>query len=139
MKVKALMTKKVYTVTMDDSLGRVKELFDQNRFHHLLVVDQGNLSGVLSDRDLLKALSPQIDTLAATTRDLACLNKRVHQIMTRKPISLHAEASIRDAIDIFNDHMISCIPILNTEGKPVGILTWRDLMRALATPLELGG
>ncbi|WP_320824157.1 CBS domain-containing protein [Reinekea sp.] len=135
MKVNSLMTKKVDTVTMDDLLSRVKQLFEHNGYHHLLVVDQGKLSGVISDRDLLRAMSPLVDSAVATPKDMACLNKRAHQIMTRNPICLHENVAVREAIDVFNLHAISCIPILDANGKPVGILSWRDLMRALAKPL----
>ena len=72
------MTKKVVTVEMDDSLRLVKEIFDNVSFHHLLVVDGGKLYGVISDRDLLKNLSPNIGTVAETSRDLAALNKKAH-------------------------------------------------------------
>lgn len=136
MKVNSFMTKHIVTVTMDDKVSHVKYLFDEHEFHHLLVVDRGNLSGVLSDRDLLRVLSPDVDGLDATPRDLACLKKMVHQIMTRNPITLHQDASIRDAIDVLNQHPISCLPIVNDAGKAVGIVTWRDLIRMLARPAE---
>jgi len=54
-----LMTARIVTVEMDDRLEVVKEIFDTMHFHHLLVIDEHRkLSGVLSDRDLLRALSP---------------------------------------------------------------------------------
>jgi len=131
MKVSKLMSENIVTVEMEDRLSKVKDIFNKTNFHHLLVVDSGRLIGVISDRDLLKSLSPKIDSIAATTMDLACLNKKVHQIMTRKPISINSDASVKDAIDVFNTNKISCIPIISNEGNPVGILSWRDIMKAL--------
>lgn len=131
MKISALMSSDVFVVTRDDPLSLVKDIFDKTKFHHLLVVEGGTLLGVISDRDLLKALSPRIDTAAATTQDLVSLNKRVHQIMTRKLISLNENGTIKEAVEIFNQNKISCIPIINDAGKPVGILSWRDIMKAL--------
>ena len=131
MSVEKIMSKSVVTVEMDDSLKVVKDIFDNTRFHHLLVVESGKLFGVLSDRDLLKALSPNIGTAAETDRDAASLNKRVHQIMTRQPVTLGPSAGIDDAIDIFNRHNISCIPVVDAEQKPVGIISWRDILKAL--------
>jgi len=131
MKVSKLMSENIVTVEMEDRLSKVKDIFNKTNFHHLLVVDSGRLTGVISDRDLLKSLSPKIDSIAATTMDLACLNKKVHQIMTRKPISINSDASVKDAIDVFNTNRISCIPIISNEGNPVGILSWRDIMKAL--------
>ena len=136
MSVASIMSKPVVTVGMDDSLSLVKEIFDIRGFHHLLVVDSGKLLGVISDRDLLRNLSPNIGTAAETCRDAATLNKKVHQIMTRKPITLGPEARIYDAVDLFNSHRISCIPIVDARLRPVGIVSWRDIMERLALSIS---
>ena len=131
MSVTKIMSSEVVTVEMDDELSVVKEIFDNTHFHHLLVVHSEKLIGVLSDRDLLKALHPNIGSISETSKDAALLNKKVHQIMTRKPISLTADAKIYEAVELFNDNKISCIPVVDDENKPAGILTWRDIMQAL--------
>ena len=130
MDVRQIMSTKIVTVTLDDKLTRVKELFDRHEFHHLLVIDQQQLWGVVSDRDLLKALSPNLGTVAETAKDVATLNKRVHQIMTRKPIVLREDATVDEAIRLFNQHRISCLPVVDRENRPLGIVTWRDLLKA---------
>jgi acetoin utilization protein AcuB len=129
----SIMTARVVTVEMDDRLEIVKEIFDSMNFHHLLVVDEHKrLSGVVSDRDLLRAISPYVGSAAETARDLATLNKRVHQIMTRRPVTLRPQATVAEAVSLLLAHRISCIPIVDEEFKPVGIVSWRDLLRALA-------
>ena len=129
MKVSEIMTSNPVTVGLDDPLSVVKDIFDQSRFHHLLVIDEGKLLGVVSDRDLLRSISCNIGTNVYTPKDLDTLKKRVHQIVSRKPITLSPEATIDDAVNVFNNHRISCIPIVNDEGVAVGILTWRDIMK----------
>jgi acetoin utilization protein AcuB len=131
MNLKQIMTSKIITVEPDDSLATVKEIFDRLKFHHVLVVESNLLVGVVSDRDLLKALSPNLGTLSATLKDEATLNKRVHQIMSRSPITLHADSGIIDAIALFNTQRVSCIPIVNDEFRPLGIVSWRDILKAL--------
>jgi acetoin utilization protein AcuB len=112
----------------------VKEIFDTVNFHHLLVLDENKkLGGIVSDRDLLRALSPYVGSAAETARDLATLNKRVHQIMTRHPITLRPESGISEAVNLLLMHGISCIPIVDDKLKPVGIVSWRDLLKSLAT------
>ncbi|HEY5264962.1 MAG TPA: CBS domain-containing protein [Steroidobacteraceae bacterium] len=126
-----IMTTRVVTIEMDDRLEVVKNIFDTMGFHHLLVVgDDRRLSGVVSDRDLLKALSPYVGSAAETARDIATLNKRVHQIMSRKPITLRPQATLREAIQLFLSHGISCIPVVDDEFKPVGIVSWRDMLKS---------
>lgn len=131
MSVEKLMARHVVTVELDDTLRTVRDIFSHVNFHHLLVVEEGRLYGVLSDRDLLKALSPRIATASETEKDLATLNKKVHQIMTHKPIVVKPQDSIYDAVDLFNKHGVSCLPVVDDENRPVGVLTWRDILRAL--------
>lgn len=133
-RVDQIMTRKLATVEMDDTLKEVNAIFTHSRFHHLLVVASGRLVGVISDRDLFKAISPNIGTLAETNKDLATLNKKVHQIMSRKPIALREDAVLHDAVDVFLAHGVSCIPVTNAEDHPVGIVTWRDLIKELNLP-----
>ncbi|WP_438465799.1 CBS domain-containing protein [Marinomonas sp. PE14-40] len=127
------MSEDLITVLMDDELDMIKAIFDSKKFHHLLVVDEKctKVYGVLSDRDLLKALNPKVFSKVATHDELACLNIRVHQIMTRNPIVLDEDDDLSKAIALFNEFNLSCLPVLNSEGKPVGILSWRDIIKAM--------
>lgn len=137
MTVDEIMSKSPVTVGMDDTLLKVKTIFGTSRFHHLIVVEQGKLCGVISDRDLLKFMSPNIGTVAETTEDIKTLAKKVHQVMTRKPITLKEKAKISDAIKIFNKHSISCIPVVDEEDKPLGIISWRDIFKTLENNQEI--
>jgi len=131
MLVDKIMTKPVVTVTLDDTLRVIKHIFANAKFHHLLVVEEEKLYGVISDRDLLKSISPFIGTIQETAHDKFTLNKKVHQIMSRKPITLTPLADVYEAIRLFNQHSISCIPIVNDQGAPVGIVSWRDILQAI--------
>jgi acetoin utilization protein AcuB len=139
MDVGSIMTRRVVSVEMDDRLDVVKTIFDTLKFHHLLVVDSGGkLKGVVSDRDLLKALSPYVGSAAENARDIATLNRRVHQIMSRNLITLPPSASISEAVKLFLEQRISCIPIVDQALKPVGILSWRDVLKTLLTGPNAG-
>ncbi len=132
MELRSIMTTRVVTVEVDDTLEVVKRIFDAMKFHHLLVVDSGKtLCGVISDRDLLRALSPYVGTASENARDTATLRKRVHQIMSRKAVTLPPEASVTDAVHLFLESRVSCIPIVDAHLKPVGIVSWRDVLKTL--------
>lgn len=131
MNIEKIMSKRVVSVKMDDTLASVKDIFENTRFHHLLVIEKGKLLGVISDRDYLKAISPNLGLASETPRDTATLNKRVHQIMTRKLITTHPDSDVLDAVSLFNQHSISCLPVIDDDNKVVGILSWRDMFRAL--------
>jgi acetoin utilization protein AcuB len=134
-----IMTARIVSVEMDDKLVVVKEIFDRMHFHHLLVLDAAKkLTGVVSDRDLLRGLSPHVGSVAETARDLATLNKRVHQIMTRHPLTLGPEATISAGVNLMLEHAISCIPIVDDTSKPIGIVSWRDLLKASNSAFQAG-
>lgn len=126
-----IMATTVVTVDVDDNLKVVKDIFDATLFHHLLAVESAKLVGIVSDRDLLRAISPNIGTLAETAKDTATLNKHVHQIMSRNPMTLTPDADIYDAVHIFNAHPVSCIAVIDDENIPLGIITWRDIMQLI--------
>lgn len=129
MQMQSFMTTKVVSVGPDDTLAQVKEIFDNTRFHHLLVVEKGRLLGVLSDRDLLRHISPFVGSLHETTRDVCTMKRRAHQIMSHHPITLGPTADLNEAVEVFKTHSISCIPIVDKDNHPVGIISWRDLLK----------
>lgn len=134
--IKSFIHTPIVTVELDDSLAVIKDIFDHTTFHHLLVVENHKLKGVISDRDLLKALSPNIGTLAERPHDIATLNKRAHQIMSRNLHTLPASATLNDAIELLLAHRVSCIPIINPLHEVEGIITWRDLLPELLDPMK---
>jgi len=131
MLISEVMTSKIVTVSLDDSLRVANEIFDNVRFHHLLVVQDEKLEGVLSDRDLLKAMSPYLGSAAELNRDRSTLDRKVHQVMTRNAVTLGESATTNDAIEIFLNRRFSCIPIVDQSNTPVGIVSWRDILRGL--------
>jgi acetoin utilization protein AcuB len=60
------------------------------------------------------------------------LKIKVHRIMTRKSITLRPEAEIADAVRLFLSQRISCIPIVDNEFRPVGLVSWRDVLKSFA-------
>ena len=128
MTVSFVMTKKVFKVRMDDTIGTIHEILENANFHHLLVVEGNKLVGVISDRDVLKAVSPFIGTLSEHTHDLVTLNKKAHQIMNHKPITVFKYTSLQVAAGIMPDNNISCLPVVSSEGGIEGIVTWKDIL-----------
>ncbi len=131
MQVRQIMTPRVVRISPDDTLGTAAALFQRHRFHHLLVVDQARLVGVLSDRDLLKNVSPFIHKMAERPQDVLTLQKRVHQVMTRELVTAMVDEPIEAAGQRMLLTEVSCLPVLDEQRRPVGIITWRDLLQAL--------
>lgn len=126
-----IMTIRVVTIEMDDSLEVVRDIFKKVRFHHLLVVDNEKLVGIISDRDLLKAVSPFVGTISETTRDRATLNKRAHQIMSHHPVTVRSSCSLQEAAQLMLGRGFSCLPVTTADGEVLGMVTWKDVLRAI--------
>ena len=136
MSIDKIMSTRVVSVHMDDRLQSLRELFAAAEFHHLVVAHENKLQGIISDRDLMKSISPFVDTLSERKLDRATLDKKAHQIMTREVITLNPSDSVYSAIELFNSHKISCIPIIDTKRHPVGIVSWRDVMKFMQSRVE---
>ncbi len=127
MNIASIMTRKVVTVKKDDSLWEIREIFEKAKFHHILVMEDKKLAGVISDRDFLGAISPLLDTLSETI----CDNRKAHQIMSREVITVNAETSIKEAAGILLQNDISCLPVISSQGVLEGIVTWKDILKFL--------
>ena len=137
MKLQQIMTTKVVTVELDDKVHTVRMLFERVKFHHLLVVDEdGILVGIVSDRDLLKALSPFISTIIERPADLRTLEKPVHQIMEHRPITASKDYTVKEAAVLMLSKNISCLPIVRPDGTIEGIVTWKDILKWLVKQMD---
>ena len=123
------MTSRVATIEMDDTLQVIQDVFWKVKFHHLVVVDEGRVVGIISDRDFFKAISPFMHTVSEAVRDGATLEKRAHQIMSHYPITVLKSCPIEKAANIMLERGFSCLPVTNPDHIIEGILTWKDLCK----------
>lgn len=123
------MTSLIISVKPDDTLRLVGALFRQHSFHHLLVMESHKLVGILSDRDYWKVMSPFLETYSERDRDVAILDRKVHQIMARNPVTIAPEASLIEAGQILVSKGFSCLPVVNGRASVQGIITWRDILK----------
>lgn len=131
------MTQPVETIDMDDSVEYIRDLFESNIYHHLIVKGDANeCVGVISDRDLLKNISPFLGKPGERAADASCLKRRAHQIMTRQLVAVRKNTSLRAATRVMLDHRISCLPVVNSHKHCIGIITLRDIVRWAVGELE---
>lgn len=138
--VQTIMSRHVVMIEPDAKLGEALALLAKHRFHHLVVCRERIAIGILSDRDLLRAQSPFLNTLAERTLDAHTLERPVHQLMTRKLVTASQTSSIADASTLMLDHGVSSLVVTEPQAPVDGIVTWRDLLRWYAqTPSRPGG
>lgn len=130
--VSQLMTSNPTVVSMDDTLEKAMNIFASIHFHHLLVVEDKKLIGLFTDSDLFKHISPTLGTRDESHRDITLGNKAVHTIMKRDIVVITEDQPISNAVDLFYEKNISCLPVVNALHQPIGIITWRDIIKLLA-------
>ncbi|MBX3374197.1 MAG: CBS domain-containing protein [Phycisphaeraceae bacterium] len=132
--VDRIMTRHTITVGLDDTLEHIRGIFQKAKFHHVIVLDQGRIAGVISDRDLLKNLSPFIgQRLMERVQDVNTLRRRAHQVMTRSPVTVPGSARVQIAAALMLRERVSCLPVVDASGRLIGIVTSRDLLRHVIT------
>ena len=129
MTVADIMTSPVISVTMDTRFSDIRELMEELKIHHMPVIDKDELVGIISDRDLLRILSPYFGTAAEMQRDVESFNKVAHQIMTRQPIYVKATDAVDVVLAWLQSVDISCVLVADENKGLVGIVTWRDLLK----------
>jgi acetoin utilization protein AcuB len=129
MQLESLATTHVVTVAPPDSLDTAIDLMDRFGIHHLPVVENGRLAGMVSDRDLLLAVGWERSAQRRIGRRGAALAGpcRVDQIMSRGVVSLSPEAALREAAATMIERRIGAIPLMRG-GRLVGIVTKLDLL-----------
>jgi len=119
-----IMSQPVETVSPDDSLREAAKRMLDRRVGSLLVVgSDGKLRGIVTERDLLYACA----------EGWSCGNRRVWEVMTENPVTVSPDDSIVDVIRKMRDMGVRHIPVVDAEGKPVGIISARDVLDAVLT------
>ena len=126
-----IMTTDPITIGSADSVADARALFESRNIHHLPVVDDGKLAGIVSSADMLKLF------LADERADLLA-NARVRQIMEVCPVTLDARATLREAAEKLRIGSFHALLVIDEERTLVGIVTSGDLIDALLKSLPVG-
>jgi CBS domain-containing protein len=123
-KVSEIMTPAAVTDRPDDTLADAAGKMWNQQTGSLVVTDGDELLGIITERDILKAV--------ATSTPLE--GTRVSDVMTKDVVTVHPGMSLREAAGIMTDRWIRHLPVVE-RGKLVGILSQRDLAGVLAGAL----
>jgi CBS domain-containing protein len=105
------------TVAPEDTLGEVAERMTHKNVGAVIVKDHGRLIGILTERDMLRAMAARVHTSDA----------RVRQWMTADPITASAEMDLEEASRIMLDNGFRHLPVV--EGSTVlGVVSLRRIL-----------
>lgn len=153
MLVKDIMTTEVVSFRADDSLASAAKTFIDKKISGGPVVDdEGHVIGIISETDLMKfveyhkdvgteilSLIPWAGTQLALQKDFKEMDKRLHEIrevrvkdrMTKGTITIHPEDEVSRAAEAMVLRKVNHIPVVDAEGKLIGIVARADIIRAV--------
>ncbi|MCT7968572.1 CBS domain-containing protein [Laspinema sp. D1] len=147
--VAEIMTRDPLVVTSETSLDEAIQIMAERRFSGLPVVDaEGKLMGIISQGDLMwreSGVTPPpyimvldsviyLENPAKYQRDLhKALGQTVGEVMTKNPQTIRPDKSLREAAELMHEKGVHRLPVIDSAGKPIGILTRGDIVRAMAT------
>jgi len=85
----------------------------------MLIDDAGVLTGLFTDSDLARLLEKRADDQ---------LDRAIVEVMTSGPVTISADAMLTDALAVLSERRISELPVVDAEGKPVGLIDITDVI-----------
>ncbi len=130
------MKTRVVTIPADDSLWVVQEIMEFGDTRHLPVVRLGELVGVVSERDLLRASLSNVMGLPAEEQKIYLEGVKISEVMSSPPIFIEKDESVQKAARTLAERKIGCLPVVEG-GKLIGIVTETDVLEYFSG-LDLG-
>jgi CBS domain-containing protein len=113
-----LMTREILGVAPEDTLGEAAQRMADQHVGSAVVLDHGRLIGIVTERDLLRAMAGRVHPSEA----------RVREWMTSDPVVASESTSPGEAAWTMLEHGFRHLPVVD-EGRTVGIVSLRDVMR----------
>ena len=126
MKISDLMTRAAVTDSPDDTLAEASAKMRDEQTGSLLVMEQERLTGIVTERDVLRTVAAGKDPKTVSLKD----------VMTRDVVTIHPDRSLQEAAEIMFQKWFRHLPVVTQEGKVVGIISLRDLLTLVAEGME---
>lgn len=127
-----LMTTQVITVSPDDTIVRVREKMMENTIHHIPVVSDNKVVGIVSKTDIHKVEHhfTLFDSPEAAQSNAQIFNTLLaKEIMSSGVVTVHENEPAENAVDMFLDNMFHALPVVNDRNELTGMLTTFDIIR----------
>ena len=125
MRVSEIMTNAAVIDQLDDTLAEAARKMWEQQTGSLLVMDGDDLVGIVTERDVLKAVAT----------GMAVDDTRISQVMSKDLVTVGPGTSLREAAKVMAERWIRHLPVLDN-GKLVGVISQRDLSGVLAGALN---
>lgn len=127
--IRAWMRPNPVTIDPDTTVPDAVELMKKGGFRRLVVMKNGDLVGIVTDRDLRQAMPSDATSLSVWEINFLIARLKVNEIMSRNVVTIDVNDSLEKAAKCMLEHRIGGLPV--TDGRAlVGIVTTTDVLRA---------
>ena len=133
LRVANVMTREVRTLGPNDRLALAEELMQQGRFRHVVVVDEGAVVGVVSQRDIFHGALAWSLGHGKKAHETLLASSLVKDVMASNVVTIDPDAALQDAAALLRERKLGCLPVVAGD-ELVGILTEGDFLALLARP-----
>ena len=116
-----IMSKDLISVGPDTTVAEAATVMGERKVGSALVIDDEELVGIFTERDIVRALSQDFDAPGHP----------ITHWMTRDPLTISPETTVKEALDVMLTRGFRHLPVVDG-GAPVGMVSMRDLSRATA-------
>lgn len=131
MKVKYFMTENVFTVTSDLKITEAVNMMEKNKFHRLPVVDQGKFIGLITEEVIVENSPSKVSSLSIYEMNYLFDKVLVEDLMIKEVETTTSEMLIEEAALLMTEKEITVLPVLNEQKEVIGIITHKDIFKAL--------
>ena len=125
--VETLAKRNLVTATPDETVLAAVERMAERQVGAILVVDGDSLVGIFSERDALARVMAKGKDPATT---------RVGDVSTPEPLVVGPTSPVRECADLVKQHGVRHVPVVDGDGRPVGIVSSRDFLAYVVDELE---
>jgi len=137
MLVRDIMQSRLVTISPKTTLPQATRLAAERRIRHLPVVENGDLIGIVSDRDLKQAMASPATSLEAHELNYLLNRLSVAEIMTQAVITIGPMFPVEEAARLMVQEKISALPVIE-DGRLIGIVTETDVLELFVRAMGAG-
>ncbi|MDT7875331.1 MAG: CBS domain-containing protein [Sulfolobus sp.] len=123
--VKEYMKANVITVSKDTTMEQVAKIMTEKNIGSVIVVDNGKPVGIITERDIVKGIGKGKK-----------LDSKAEEIMTSSLITIREDSPITGALALMRQFNIRHLPVVNDKGELTGIISIRDVAKAIDNYFE---
>ena len=128
--VRDYMTPNPETLEVNHSLLDAALLLRRTNLRHIPILQDGQLVGVLTDRDVARFTPTMLLPVSAQEYNRVFEETPVEKVMSRNPLSIASDAPLSEAVELLFRNRLGCLPVLE-KNRLIGIITVTDMLRAL--------